>query len=54
LAEKANLNLSVVGHIENGKREVGISKVRQLAEALGVQPGDLFTATNEPGDDEPR
>lgn len=42
LAERAGVASSLIGHIENGKREVGIGKVWPLARALGVTPADLF------------
>lgn len=42
LAHAADLHRTVVGFIERGEREVGISKVWPLADALGVRPSDLF------------
>lgn len=42
LAHEAGLHRTVVGFIERGDREVGISKIWPLAEALGVSTSDLF------------
>ena len=43
LAHEAGLHRTVVGFIERGDREVGISKLWPLALALGVEVADLFT-----------
>lgn len=43
LAHAAGLHRTVVGFIERGDREVGISKVWALAAALGVPAAELFT-----------
>jgi len=42
LAHESGLHRTVVGFIERGEREIGISKIWPLAEALGVTPADLF------------
>ena len=42
LAHEARLHRTVVGFIERGDREVGITKVWALADALGVSAADLF------------
>jgi len=42
LAHQAGLHRAVVGFIERAEREVGIGTVWPLAEALGVQPAELF------------
>lgn len=42
LAHDAGLHRTVVGFIERGEREVGVSKVWPLASALGVPAGALF------------
>ena len=42
LAHSAGLHRAVVGFIERGEREVGISKVWLLADALDVDVRDLF------------
>lgn len=42
LAHAAGLHRTIVGFIERGEREVGVSKVWPLAAALGVAAGDLF------------
>ena len=42
LAHAAGLHRTVVGFVERGEREVGITKVWALADALGVRAADLF------------
>lgn len=42
LADLAGVHRSLIGHIERGDREVGVTKVWALAKALGVEPGRLF------------
>ena len=42
LAHEAGLHRAVVGFIERGDREVGISKLWPLAAALGVEVQELF------------
>lgn len=42
LAHEAGLHRALIGFIERGDREVGISKLWPLANALGVNVGDLF------------
>ena len=42
LAETLGMHVKTVGHIENGRRELGISKVWPIARALGVTPAELF------------
>lgn len=42
LAELAGVHRTLVGHIERGEREIGITKVWLFADALGVSPGRLF------------
>lgn len=42
LADLAGLHRALIGHIERGEREVGVTKVWALAKALGVEPGRLF------------
>jgi transcriptional regulator with XRE-family HTH domain len=42
LAHDAGLHRSVVGYIEQGRREVGLLTLWPLAEALNVGVGDLF------------
>lgn len=44
LAEIVGLSRTSISHIETGRREVGVSHVKDLASALGVSPGDLFTS----------
>lgn len=42
LAEAAGFHRTVIGFIERGEREIGISKLWPLAQALGVEVPDLF------------
>lgn len=42
LAHQANLHRTVVGFIERGERDVGITTVWKLANALEVAPSQLF------------
>lgn len=43
LAHDAGLHRTVIGFIERGDREVGISKIWPLARALGVTAADLVS-----------
>lgn len=42
LADIAGFHRTIIGFIERGDREVGISKLWPLADALGVTVADLF------------
>ncbi len=42
LAHKAGLHRTVVGFIEQGRREIGVLTLWPLAEALDVSVSDLF------------
>lgn len=42
LAHDAGLHRAVVGFVERGERDVGLSHLWPLAEALGVKIADLF------------
>jgi transcriptional regulator with XRE-family HTH domain len=42
LAHEAGHHRTVIGFIERGEREIGITKVWPLAAALGVRPSALF------------
>jgi transcriptional regulator with XRE-family HTH domain len=41
LAERARVHRTYVGGVERAKYDVGVSKLLDLADALGVDPGDL-------------
>lgn len=43
LAHEAGLHRTIVGFIERGEREIGVSKVWPLAAALGVPVPALFS-----------
>ncbi len=42
LAAKAGMHRTYVGSVERGERNISLSNIIRLAEALGVHPGDLF------------
>lgn len=43
LAAKAKLDRSYMGRIERGEMNVTLTKIYQVADALGVSPRDLFS-----------
>lgn len=43
LAHESALHRSVIGFIERGEREIGVTTLWPLAAALGVAVGDLVT-----------
>jgi transcriptional regulator with XRE-family HTH domain len=45
LAHEAGVHRAVVGFIERGERDIGISQLWPLAAALGVEVADLFPRT---------
>lgn len=42
LAHRAGMHRTVIGFVERGEREIGISKLWPLAEALDTQIAELF------------
>lgn len=42
LAERANLHRTYVGAVERGERNISLASLFALADALGVDPGDLI------------
>ncbi len=42
LADRAGLHRTYISSIEHGRRNVSLENIFLLAEALGVQPGDLL------------
>jgi transcriptional regulator with XRE-family HTH domain len=42
LAARANLDRSYMGHIERGENNVTFEKICQIADALEVDPRELF------------
>lgn len=42
LSDAAGLHRVNLNKFENGRADVGVSRVRALAQALGVEPGRLF------------
>lgn len=49
LAEASGIDRAALSKIETGKRDLGVSRVAQLAAALGIDPSRLFTADYAPG-----
>lgn len=45
LADKADSVLSQIGRIERGERAPNILTIKKLADALEINPGDLFDFT---------
>ena len=43
LAARANLDRSYMGHIERGEKNVTLTKIYQVSDALGVSPKELFS-----------
>jgi transcriptional regulator with XRE-family HTH domain len=43
LAAKAGLDRTYVGSTERGERNVALINIVRLAEALGIEPGDLVS-----------
>jgi len=41
LGEKAGISLDSINRIETGKQKPRFMTIRKLAEALGVEPGDI-------------
>ena len=48
LAERADLHRTYVGGIEQGRRNLGLLNILKVAEALKVEPEDLFAAMPKP------
>jgi transcriptional regulator with XRE-family HTH domain len=44
LADRAGLHRTYVSSIERGERNVSLENIFKLAEALGVDPGELLAA----------
>ena len=42
LAEKADLHVTFLSRIENGKANISLSSVKKLADAFGIKVKDLF------------
>ena len=49
LAERAGLSARYVGAIERGDVSASVTVLGQLAEALGVEPGDLLRRSSRKG-----
>ncbi len=43
LAEQAGIDRTYVGGVERGERNVSLLNVKRLADALGIDPKDLFS-----------
>ncbi len=54
-AEACNLHRNYIGSIERGERNVGLTIIERIAEALGLRIADLFSPDLFPGPaDNPR
>ena len=42
LADRSDIDRTYIGGVERGERNLGLLNVKRLADALGVQPKDLF------------
>ncbi len=49
LAERAGLSTRYVGAIERGEVSASVTVLGQIAEALGVEPGDLLRRSSRKG-----
>ena len=49
LAERAGLSTRYVGAIEHGDVSASVTVLGQIAEALGVEPGDLLRRSSRKG-----
>ena len=49
LAERAGLSARYVGVIERGDVSASVTVLGQIAEALGVEPGDLLRRSSRKG-----
>ena len=49
LAERAGLSARYVGAIERGDVSASVTVLGQIAEALGVEPGDLLRRSGRKG-----
>ena len=49
LAERADLSARYVGAIERGDVSASVTVLGQIAEALGVEPGDLLRRSSRKG-----
>ena len=47
LAQVAGLDRAYVGHVENGRRNLSLNAMWQLARALDVTPAAFFNPTTE-------
>lgn len=52
LAVLANMDRGYTGHVERGNRNVSINNIFKIADALGVDPGELFAPPGRVDDDE--
>lgn len=46
LAAKAGIHRTYMGGVERGERNPCLKNILRLAEALGVNPGELFAGSN--------
>ena len=48
LAELSGLHWTYVSQVERGERNIALTNILRIAEALGTDPGDLITGLEPP------
>ena len=48
VAALAGVDRSYMGHIERGEKNITLTKIYQISEALGIEVADLFPRTATP------
>lgn len=48
VAERSGLHWSYVSQVERGERNLGLTNILKIADALNVDPGDLVTGLKPP------
>lgn len=50
MAALAGIDRSYMGHIERGEKNITLTKIYQICEALGIEVADLFPRAGAEGD----
>lgn len=48
MAALAGVDRSYMGHIERGEKNITLTKIYQISDALGIEVADLFPRTGTP------